>query len=129
MISIQLLNGKRTGAKVEARSFPFFIGRGSASDWVVEEPGVWERHVGIELDASKRFQLKVHPEALARLNGASVMEAPISNGDIIDLGSLRLQIWLSKADQKDLRLRETASWLAVACLFTSQIALIYFALP
>ena len=129
MIQLRILTGKQAGCETSVRRFPFVIGRAAEAGLRVEEPGVWNRHVEIQLNVSEGFRLQVHGEALASVNGEPVREALISNGDTIDLGSLRIQFWLARARQKGWRMREWASWLSILSLFAGQIALIYLALP
>jgi hypothetical protein len=52
----------------------------------------------------------------------------LRNGDTIDIGSLRLQFWLSETRQADLRLREGFTWAAIAAISLGQVGLIYWLL-
>jgi hypothetical protein len=52
----------------------------------------------------------------------------LRNGDLIEIGSVKLQFFLSETRQKGLRFRETLKWAAIAIISLGQIALIYWLL-
>jgi len=49
----------------------------------------------------------------------------LRNGDAIEIGSLKIQFWLSEARQRGLRLREWFVWVLIAAVCLGQVALIY----
>ena len=59
------------------------------------------------------------------INGETVQERVLALGDILTLGSVEIRFGLSPARQKNMWLRETFTWLLLACLCLGQIALIY----
>jgi hypothetical protein len=66
---------------------------------------------------------------LARINGEQMDQSTaLRNGDVIELGSLRMQFWLGEPRQRGLRLREGLTWLAIALICLGQIGLIYWLL-
>lgn len=125
MIQLRVLDGKQAGQEVAARRFPFSIGRSRAADLCLEEAGVWDRHCAISLDSHEGFRLQVDSNALADLNGQRVQQAPLRNGDLIQLGSIQLRFWLAAARQRSQRVREWATWGALGLLLASELALIY----
>lgn len=110
-----------------ARRFPVPIGRGPDAQLRLEDGGVWDQHLLLELDR-RGFSLKVGPNALARVNGQPVVETPLRNGDTIELGSVKIQFWLSGVQQRGLRLRELASWVAIIGVTAAQIGILYWLL-
>ena len=48
------------------------------------------------------------------------------NGDLIELGAVKIQFWIAKAEQIRLRWREWLTWLALILLTAAQVALIYW---
>ena len=64
-------------------------------------------------------------EALATVNGQPQKSARLRNGDIISLGSAKLQFWLAPVPLRGLHLREMLVWLIVAAVLASEMALIY----
>ena len=72
------------------------------------------------------FTLSTAPNALATVNGEPVQTATLRNGDVIALGSARLQFWLAAARQRSLRLREAFVWVLLIAVTLVQFALIYW---
>jgi pSer/pThr/pTyr-binding forkhead associated (FHA) protein len=126
MVQFNILSGKKAGAQSAARHFPFRIGRASANDLQLDDNGIWDQHLTLEFDRQKGFTLAVAPDALATINGGPVQTAILRNGDVITLGSARLQFWLTAARQRDLRLREAFVWTLLAAVTAAQFALIYW---
>jgi hypothetical protein len=52
----------------------------------------------------------------------------LRNGDSIDIGSLKLQFWLSDTRQFGLRFREGLTWAALGFISLGQVGLIYWLL-
>jgi hypothetical protein len=125
MIEIKVLNGKVAGKTVTARRFPFGIGRHKAADLCLEEPGVWNRHLELDLQLTEGITLTVAPEARATVNGQSIQATRLRNGDVIEIGAVRLRFGLAATRQRDLRLREGLTWLALAALCAAQIGLLH----
>lgn len=128
MVQLRILSGKKAGAVWVARRFPVQIGRAAAADLQLEERGVWDQHLRLEFRPAEGVVMNVQAQALAHLNGQPVQQILLHNGDIIELGALKLQFWLSETRQRGLRLREAVAWTAIAGITLSQIALIYWLL-
>jgi pSer/pThr/pTyr-binding forkhead associated (FHA) protein len=128
MIQLKVLSGKKAGAAWVARHFPVRIGRSAGADLQVEEGGVWEQHLQLDFNPAEGIVLSTQPDALATVNGQAVHQTILRNGDTIDIGSLRLQFWLSETRQADLRLREGFTWAAIAAISLGQVGLIYWLL-
>lgn len=114
------------GTSWVARHFPVRIGRAPNSELLLEEPGVWDQHLLLEAPSTEGFRLKVQSEALVRVNGETMAEAVLRNGDLIDLGSVRMQFWLTPARQGGLRWGEIFTWAAIVTATLGQVALIYW---
>jgi len=125
MVQLQVYSGKHAGTSTLARRFPFVVGRNSTSDLCLEREGIWDRHLEFHLQIPEGFLLKSHPRALTNVNGQPVQEAFLRNGDLIEIGPLKIQFWLSETRQHSLRTREFLTWLALAALCAGQILLIY----
>jgi hypothetical protein len=89
---------------------------------------MWERHFSIELNRKTGFDLTASPDALVAVNGHTVQQAVLKNGDMIEAGAVQLQFWLSATQQYPLKFRERLTWVLLAGLFAGQIALIYWLL-
>jgi hypothetical protein len=127
VIQINVLSGKTAGSAWMARRFPVQIGRAEGSDLRLEEEGVWDQHLVLSLDG-QGFSLKVHTNALARVNGQPVEEIHLRNGDTIELGIVRMQFWLSRLKQRALRLNEWLTWGGIVAVALGQIGILYWLL-
>ena len=129
MVQLTILSGKQAGTCVVARRFPFCVGRNPGMDLRLEEHGVWDRHFELDLNVHEGFVLKVQSEARVIVNGEPAHSALLRNGDVIEIGALKIQFWLSETRQKKLRVREALTWASFVALCAGQLALIYFVLP
>ena len=126
MLQLSILSGKAAGTEWIARRFPVRVGRASSTDLRLEEDGVWDEHLRLEIDPVDGFILETIPDASARVNGQPLQRAVLRNGDLIELGSVKMQFSLSKTHQTGLRLRETLTWLAIAVISLGQVFLVYW---
>jgi len=126
MVQFRILTGKRAGSSWAARRFPVQIGRSPGSDFRSDEDGVWDKHLTIDFRPAEGFFLLASPEAALHLNGEPISESVLRNGDVIELGALKLQFWLAEARQRGLAWRETIIWAAVVAVSVSQIFLVYW---
>ena len=125
MVLLQVFSGKNAGTATLARHFPFVVGRNSTADLCLEQEGIWDRHLEFHLQIPDGFLLKAHPLALTSVNGLPVQQTFLRNGDLIEVGPLKIQFWLSETRQRGLRTREFLTWFALAALCAAQIVLIY----
>jgi pSer/pThr/pTyr-binding forkhead associated (FHA) protein len=129
MVQLNVLSGKKAGSQTVVRRFPFRIGRAAQNDLPLDDDGVWDSHLALELQRDNdRFILVVAPNALATVNNQSIETAPLRNGDIISLGSVKLQFWLAAVKQRGLRLRELFVWALLLLVTLAQFVLIYWLL-
>ncbi len=126
MIQLRILSGKKAGTSWVARRFPVRIGRSDAADLQLPEEGIRDQHLQLDWRPSRGFELSARPEALAAVNGHAVRQILLRNGDLIEIGSLKLQFWLSETRQRGFRVREWLLWLLLALVSLSQIALVYW---
>lgn len=128
MVQLSIVSGKTAGTGLVVRRFPVRIGRSPNADLRLEEHGVWDDHLQLALHRGEGFVMETAPNALAAVNGHRAQRAVLRNGDIIELGSARIQFWLSETRQAGLRLREWLTWAAIASISLGQIGLIYWLL-
>ncbi|MGH7968427.1 MAG: FHA domain-containing protein [Limisphaerales bacterium] len=107
-----------------ARRFPVRVGRSAQVEYQTDEDGVWDEHLSIEFTQAEGFLLQPHPEALVCLNGEAVQRTALRNGDLIELGGLKLQFWLAPAPMGASAWREVVVWAGLAAVAAVQIALI-----
>jgi pSer/pThr/pTyr-binding forkhead associated (FHA) protein len=128
MVQFKILSGKKAGSSWETRRFPVRIGRSAGSDLQVEEAGVWDDHLKVSLNPGEGFIAETHANALASINGQPIQRAALRNGDTLEVGSVKLQFWLSEARQRGQRFRETFVWSVISLVCLAQIALVYWLL-
>jgi len=129
MVSLRILSGKRAGVTVQLARFPSAIGRASDCQVILDEPGIWDRHLQLDLDVHDGFILSVlRPEAIATVNGNPFQRGSLRNGDLIQAASNKLQFFLTPPVQRDFRLREAATWLGFCLLAAAQAYIVYWLL-
>jgi hypothetical protein len=129
MIQLNVLSGKKAGSQTVVRRFPFRIGRAPQNELQMEDDGVWDLHLTLELNRdNKRITLAVAPDALAAVNNQAVQTTALRNGDIISFGSAKIQLWLAAVKQRGLRLRESFVWAILIAVTAAQFFLIYWLL-
>jgi pSer/pThr/pTyr-binding forkhead associated (FHA) protein len=128
MVQLKVLSGKKAGTTWVARRFPVSIGRSADADLQLEEHGVWDQHLQLYFNPAVGIVMSAQPNALAAVNGQPVQQAVLRNGDAIDIGSLRMQFWLSEICQAGLRFREWITWAGIAAISLGQVGLIYWLL-
>jgi FOG: FHA domain len=112
-----------------ARRFPVRIGRSPQADVCLEDPAVWDEHLEVNLGQENDFIAITRTNALATINDTQLTEpAALRNGDVIGLGAVKIQFWLSEPKQKGLSFREWLTWTGIALICASQVALIYWLL-
>ena len=125
MIQLNVLSGKKAGNQAVVRRFPFRVGRAADNDLKLEDDGVWDQHLALGFQGGG-FNLSVAPSALIAVNGEPFQNQTLRNGDVITIGSAKLQFWLAAARQRGLRLRELFVWALIAAVTAAQFALIYW---
>ncbi len=128
MLQFKILSGKQAGTSWVARRFPVQVGRGPGADLRLEEDGLWDHHARLDFQPEQGVILRTQGEALATVNDLPVQQAVLRNGDLVELGSLKLQFWLSETRQGGLALRDALTWGAVALAILLQISLLYWLL-
>jgi pSer/pThr/pTyr-binding forkhead associated (FHA) protein len=128
MVQLKVLSGRKAGTTWVARRFPVRIGRAVAADLQLDEDGVWDEHLQLKFSPAEGIVLSAQPNALSTVNGQPVRQTVLRNGDTIDIGSLRMQFWLSETRQAGLRFREGLTWAGIAAISLGQVCLIYWLL-
>jgi pSer/pThr/pTyr-binding forkhead associated (FHA) protein len=128
MIQLRILSGNKAGAAFATRRFPVRVGRAPTADLQVEEPGVWDEHLQLDLDPAEGFVLSTAGGALTRVNGELVQQAFLRNGDAIEIGSVQIQFWLSETRLSGPHLREALTWGLLLLVCLGQAALLFWLL-
>ena len=128
MIELHILAGKKAGSRSVVRRFPFRIGRAAGNDMTLDDDGAWDHHLALEFNRRDGFRLAAAQNALVMVNSKPVQNALLRNGDVITLGSAKVQFWLAAPRQRGLRLRERMVWALLLIVVMGQFALIYWLL-
>lgn len=126
MVQLRILSGKKAGNQMIVRHFPFNIGRSAGNDLRLEDEGVWDKHLTLEIQGKDQFFARTAEGALVTLNLESVQSAPLRNGDVLSVGSVKLQFWLAPTRQRSLKVREFLVWGLLLAVTAVQLALIYW---
>jgi pSer/pThr/pTyr-binding forkhead associated (FHA) protein len=128
MVQLNVLSGKKAGCQTIVRHFPCRIGRAAESELPLDDDGVWDRHLTLDFQRGTGFTFAIASDALASVNGQPLQIAVLRNGDIVTLGSVKLQFWLAAPRQRSWRSGEYLVWLLVAAVTAGQFVLIYWLL-
>src|SRR5690242_3966658 len=125
MVQLRIVAGKLAGTRQNIRRFPCVIGRSASAHWRLEDAGIWDQHLRLDLEPREGFTATVIEGALATLNGAPLKRAVLHNGDVLECGAAKIQFWLGQTRQRNFQWRETLTWIGLAILSGGQIFLIY----
>ena len=128
MVQLRILSGKKAGSAYVARRFPVQIGRSAKAELQLEEDGVWNEHLRLDFSPGEDFVLSACENALAAVNATPVQKTVLRNGDLIQVGSSKLQFWLSETRQVSLGWREWLLWSGIAIISVGQVVLVYLLL-
>ncbi len=126
MVQISILSGKQAGNHTIVRRFPFSIGRSPGNHLQLEDSGVWDSHLVLEWVDRVNYAVRTEGEALLSINQQSQKRAVLRQGDILAVGSVKLQFWLAPPAQRGLTLREAVVWSLLVAVTATQLALIYW---
>lgn len=128
MVQFKILSGKKAGTAWVARRFPVRVGRSREADLVLEEDGVWDQHLLVRFVPKQGVVVGAEGEALATVNGEPIREAVLRNGDALEIGSAKLQFWLSETRHRSLGLREALGWGLTGGVVVAEAVLLYWLL-
>ncbi len=126
MVQLRILSGKKAGDQTIVRHFPFRVGRSAGNHLQLDDDGVWEQHLTLEFQDPGQFVVQTAAGALLAVNQQPVQTLPLRNGDVLSLGSVKLQFWLAATSQGSLKLREFFVWSLLAAVTAAQLVLIYW---
>jgi pSer/pThr/pTyr-binding forkhead associated (FHA) protein len=125
MILLRILSGKKAGATITIAKLPFQVGRTQSSGLSLDDAGIWEQHFEITWPSATTLQLQSNSKAVTLVNGTKIKEAELHEGDLIEVGAVKMRFGFGPVRQKSLLTRELLTWIGLAALSLGQIALIY----
>lgn len=125
MIELRILDGKMAGQIVVARHFPFSVGRSPDADLCLLEDGVWDNHLVLALSDKNQVLLQAGGPGGLEVNGKEVTEAVMRVGDVLRLGSVRIECEFSPVKQVSQVWREYALWGGGALLMLFELFIFF----
>lgn len=116
MVELFILKGKMAGKRFYVSQFPFLVGRDPKAHLVIEEDGLWHKHFLIEKGPNKSFYLRTLDDATVIIDSEFKNEAELKNGDIIEIGELKIRFSLSPTHLKYVQIREILLWICIILL-------------
>jgi len=116
MIELRLLNQRGTGRSFRVEAAPVRLGRRPGLDVVVAEPGVWDFHAKIEQNSAGWLIVMPQGQAIISVNDLPALQHRLRQGDVLTLGSARLQFSVGSAPLKPLRFREWSVWTMIVAV-------------
>jgi pSer/pThr/pTyr-binding forkhead associated (FHA) protein len=128
MIQLQILSGKMAGNVQVVRRFPFSIGRGSECALQLIDEGVWNDHLTLQFQPQDGFILQTATGTIVAVNDQAQTAVRLRNGDILSLGSVKIQFSLTASQQHGQQVRELFLWTILVLVTFGQFALIFWLL-
>ena len=128
MLQVTLLRPVGGGVTPVA-CYPFRIGRAVDDQLRLEAPGIWDRHCTLEWRGLEGVHLVGNAQALTSVNGQTVKEVRVRNGDVVDIGGVRLMLSVCPVPQRHFGLLEVLVWLTLSAIALSQLFLMLVGLP
>jgi hypothetical protein len=126
MVQLRLLSGSQANRLFVTRHFPCRIGRSGSADLQLEEEGIWDQHLEIWLRPQAGLVLALQPGALGTVNGQPFQTQVLHNGDLIEVGAVKLQFWLSETRFSNWLWREGLTWFFLGLLCLVEVGLVYW---
>ncbi|MBX3747467.1 MAG: hypothetical protein KF833_19330 [Verrucomicrobiae bacterium] len=89
---------------------PFVIGRGVQVDLRMDGAGVWDRHVGFEMDRGEGLVARCQEGAVVMVEGRPSERHRVRNGDELMVGAFRVRVSLAPARRRSVNLWEGLFW-------------------
>ncbi len=118
----------REPVTVPVGSYPFVIGRAAESSLVLDGPGIWPRHLSLDLAPDEGLVVSVEKGAIATLEDRPVERHRLRHGEEMRIGAFRIQFLVSPPARRSLVAWEVALWLVLAGVVLAQFAAL-LALP
>ena len=126
MTKLLIESGRRAGEIIHITKFPWSIGRNSSMNLHLDDEGIWDKHVEIVLKEGSGFYAVVPSSVRALINRVPFTENLLRNGDILQLGAVRIQFRFAETQLRQWKVRELFFWISIVLLFLFQITIIYW---
>jgi len=127
MVQLNILSGEYQQQFVKSNTFPTRIGRGENCQLQLVDTGIWENHLELNLNEKHHFTIRTASDATAMVNGKPLEGVQLlRNGDLIEIGLVKIQFWLGTVQQKNLSIREAAAWALLLAVTMAEIYLLFW---
>ncbi|MBI1177993.1 hypothetical protein GC207_11220 [bacterium] len=127
MIRLDILTGKQAGQSILVRRFPFWVGRDPASDLVLNEAGVWDRHCSLEYQVPIGYLLLPEPGIETRIDQfVADRKVRLHSAAEISIGGVRMRFNLADPTPRGLGFRELIVWGFLLLVVAAESWLIYW---
>lgn len=113
MIELIVINDRNPGRRFQSDAAPVRLGRRVDLEVSLPDPGVWDLHAEIGLNPEGWFCLRGLGQALVTVNQHTVQEHRLRSGDVLGIGSVKLQFTLRNSWQRSLKARELGVWMLI----------------
>lgn len=110
--------------RVPLAGYPFFVGRAPECGLRLDAPGVWPRHLRLDLIAGEGLHGVVETGALATLGDEPITERRFRHGDLLRVGPVTLEFLVSPPARYSLRGWETAVWVVLGLVALWQLGVL-----
>ena len=125
LVQLNILSGECRQHCFQSDDFPIRIGRGKKCHLKLTAKGVWKNHLELNLNKEHHFTIQTASGATAMVNGKPLKGVQLlRNGDLIEIGLVKIQFWLGTVQQKNLGIREAAAWALLLALTMAEIYLL-----
>jgi predicted component of type VI protein secretion system len=125
LAQLTVLNKHGASLQITRADLPVRIGRAADCQLRLEEKGIWDHHVELDLDRDDSFLLRPASEASTLVNDEPLKEEfKLANGDVIILGQTKVQFLIGPMRQQLSGTRETLCWMWLAAFMAAQVWLI-----
>jgi len=125
LAQLAVLDNHSKSLPIMRADLPVRIGRAADCQLRLEEIGVWDYHVELDLDRDDSFLLRPASEASTLVNDEPLKERhKLANGDTIILGDTKVQFLIGPVRQQLSGTRETLCWMVLTAFMAAQVWLI-----
>jgi len=88
---------------------------------ILEAPGIWPRHLRLDLDPGEGLVMSVEKGAIVTVGDEAVERRRLRHGDELRIGPVILQFLVSPPARRSLAIWETALWVLLAGMVAAQV--------
>lgn len=124
MVELRVVHGRSAGNKAAIDQFPFRIGRSSKAGLCLSDAGVWDQHAVLTQADDGTFVIRPESGAVVTLEGVTIGEHRLRNGDTFDCGGAKVRFWIAAAQARSLTSREASVWAVFVCVLLAEVVLL-----